>query len=262
MKTFGTGIVALEMELTSGTWYTLWAPNWIVKGEAWQAFLGDDDNLFVFRSPAHLLAFINDGGRNELADQPKWPEFAKNLAINVVPTSKTTVSLVELPRQLAQRPGYESTMAVTRGFDLLRSFGSVLGISSINTWFSSYSILNNTRRGADHYQSQTGQEEWSAVGRTVVDRWATMLDDIEDYLSSPEIEEDKITQAQNDIDAAEKAREEKRAALAKKEEEAAEEADPYDSTLWAEVGIDPHQHGRTVRLHPALLCGWQTAIPG
>lgn len=239
MKTFGTGIVALEMELTSGTWYTLWAPNWIVKGEAWQAFLGDDDNLFVFRSPTHLLAFINDGGRNELADHPKWPEFAKNLAINVVPTSKTTVSLVELPRQLAQRPGYESTMAVTRGFDLLRSFGSVLGISSINTWFSSYSILNNTRRGADHYQSQTGQEEWSAVGRTVVDRWATMLDDIEDYLSSPEIEEDKITQAQNDIDAAEKAREEKRAALAKKEEEAAEEADPYDSTLWAEVGIDP-----------------------
>ena len=239
MRTFGTGIVALEMELTSGTWYTLWAPNWIVRGESWQAFLGDDSKVFAFESPAQLLAFLREGGRNELAEHPKWKNFERDLAESVVPVSKGKVSLIEVPRHLAQRPGYESTNAVTRGFDLLRSFGSVLGIRSINQWFASFSILNNTRRGADHYQSTHGLEEWSGVGRTVVDRWAGMLDEIEPFLTTPEVSAESVSAAEEEIAAAKKAREEKLAALSKKEEEAEKAADPYDSTIWAEVGIDP-----------------------
>lgn len=153
-RTFGNGIVALEMELTSGTWYTLWAPNWIVRGEQWQAFLGDDKNVFIFESPAEVLAFIESTKSHDLTEHPKWGAFMKDKEIRVVPTSSGKISLVELPNKLAERPGYDSTLAVTRGFDLLQSFGSVLNIASINTWFKSYSILHNTRRGADHYATQ------------------------------------------------------------------------------------------------------------
>ena len=244
LRTFGNGIVAVELEITSGTWYTLWAPNWLVKGERWQGFLGDDDDLFVFDSPAKLLAFLEDGGRNELAEHPKWAQFKSDLVTNVVPTRTGKISLIEVPRKLAQRPGYESTSAVARGFDLLRSMGNVLGLKSVNNWFHSYSILDNVRRGPDHYQSQNGLEEWSGVGRTVLDRWKGMLDDVEVHLTEPEVDEAKVEDAQKRIDEAQEAREKRQK---EKEAEAAaaatategKDVDPYDKTIWADAGIDP-----------------------
>ena len=48
------GIVTLELETTAGTFYTLWAPGWVSRGEEWQAFLGDDTGVFGFSSPAEL----------------------------------------------------------------------------------------------------------------------------------------------------------------------------------------------------------------
>lgn len=240
-RTFGTGVVPVKMVLTSGTWYTLWAPHWMVKGESWQAFLGNDDKIYVFSSPAEILAYLNDGGQNELSDHPKWSQFSANLDANVIPTEKTTIDLIELPRVLAQRPGYESTTTVTRAFDLVRSFGSVMDIKDINNWFHSYSILGNTRRGADHYASQNGMEEWSGVGRTVLDRWKTILDAIEAAIIHPEVKESSTEAAQERIDSAKKAAEDKAEALAKEQQKDKEAADidPYDSTIWAQSGIDP-----------------------
>lgn len=239
-RTFGNGIVALEMELTSGTWYTLWAPNWIVRGEQWQAFLGDDKNVFKFSSPAEVLAFVESTSTHDLIDHPKWPEFMKNKELNVVPTSAGKISLVELPNQLAQRPGYGSTLNVTRGFDLLQSFGNVLNIPSIIKWFKSYSILHNTRRGADHYATQNGMEEWSGIGRTVVDKWVELTDDLEDGLKHPDVDKDAVKDADERIAAAQKDRAAHVAAMQKKEEVTEEtDTDPYDSTVWGTSGIDP-----------------------
>lgn len=34
------GIVPIELELTQGTFYTLWAPTWREGGAEWQALLG------------------------------------------------------------------------------------------------------------------------------------------------------------------------------------------------------------------------------
>lgn len=238
-KTFGNGIVAVEMELTSGTWYTLWAPKWTVKGETWQAFLGDDDSAYVFDSPAKLLAFLRSGGRNELADHPRWAAFAKNLPLNVVPAPRASISLIELPSRLAGRPSYENVTAVTRGFDLLESLGNVLGLSDVKSWFASYSLLHNTRRGPEHYNSENGWDEWSGIGRTVLERWEKMLDAIEDKITEPTVEAAALDTATADIEAAQAAAAEKAAALSTKEKAAAAAADPYDATIWSEVGIDP-----------------------
>lgn len=238
-RAYGTGIVPVEMELTSGTWYTLWAPNWIVRGEKWQAFLGDDENIFVFKSPAEVLAFIESTNKHDLIEHPKWAGFAKDKATKVVPAASGKISLVDLPNRLADRPSYENTLAVTRGFDLLQSLGTVLGIGSIGKWFKSYSILHNTRRGAEHYASQNGMEEWSGVGRTVLDKWVEVTDAIEDDLKHPEIDSAAVDSAQKRIDEALDAREKKAAERKKKEDEAAADADPYDSTIWAQAGIDP-----------------------
>lgn len=245
IRSFGSGIVPLELETVSGTWYTLWAPKWIVRGEDWQAFLGDDDYVYVFDSPAKLLAYLNDGGRNDLNQQPKWPAFARQLAANIQPTDKTKASFVELPHYLAQRPGYQSTLDVTKSFDVLQSLGNVLGISSIVTWFNSFSILHNTRRGADHYSSVNGMEEWSAVGRTVMDKWKSITNEIEPFFKELQVSEASVQQAQAEIDKVNKAKEDKAAATASAASATSatgadsDSTDPYDSTVWAQAGIDP-----------------------
>lgn len=243
-RSFGNGIVALEMEMASGTWYTLWAPNWIVRGEKWQAFLGDDDYIYAFESPAHLLAHLQSGGRNELSSHPKWQSFVRDLATNVQPSDKTKVSFVETPRYLAERAGYKNTLQVTRSFDLLSSFGSVLGISSIVSWFNNFSILHNTRRGPDHYASTNGAEEWTAVGRNVLQKWKELTAEVEPFLTQPDVAADLVDEAQKTIDQVNKEKADKKAAAAKAEEEklsksGGEDTDPYDSTIWAESGIDP-----------------------
>ena len=242
-RSFGNGIVALEMEMASGTWYTLWAPNWIVRGEKWQAFLGDDDHIYAFESPAHLLAHLQSGGSNELSEHPKWATFARDLATNVQPSDNTTVSLVETPRYLADRAGYKNTQHVTRSFDLLSSFGSVLGITSIVSWFKNYSILHNTRRGADHYASTNGAEEWTAVGHAVLQKWKELTAEVEPFLKQPELPADAVEKAEKDIADAKQAKADKKAAVAaaaaKKETDSKDAADPYDETIWAESGIDP-----------------------
>lgn len=187
-----------------------------MRGESWQAFLGDDDHIFVFDSPAKLLGYLNSGKRNDLNQHNKWSEFSRNMVANVQPRKSTSVSLVETPRELARRPSYEATLAVTRSFDLLSSFGNVLGINSITNWFHSYSILHNTRRGAEHYNSTNGLEEWTAVGRTVLDRWKGMTHEVENYLAEPEVPENLVAEAQAQLNEVAKEQEAKAAAAAEK----------------------------------------------
>ncbi len=41
-------IVPIRLRLTKGDVYTLWAPRWRADGDEWEAFLGKDEDLFVF----------------------------------------------------------------------------------------------------------------------------------------------------------------------------------------------------------------------
>lgn len=249
------GIVPLEIESTTGTYYTLWAPGWTARGEQWQAFLGDDTGIFGFSSPAALLAWIrshSSAGDHDLSDHPRWRSFTDNPAAKVTPRASGKISLIEVPDRLAGRPSFDNVKAVSSAFDALRSIGEVCGIDRITTWFRSYSILGNTARGADHYAGENGLGEWSNVGWTVLSNWKELLDLVDEQFVTPEVDDTAVSTAQEDIDAAEKARKDADAAAAtaaeedrrQVEEESASakktvDEDPYDSTPWSEAGIDP-----------------------
>jgi hypothetical protein len=247
------GIVALDIESTAGTYFTLWAPGWVSGGEQWQAFLGDDSGVFGFPSPAALLAWLRDNGRSshDLADHPRWSAFLDHAERKVTPRNSGRISFVDLPDKLADRPSFENTKAVSSAFDVLRSLGAVCGIDKVNRWFRSYSVLANVSRGADHYAGENGLSEWSSVGHAVLDNWKGLLDAVDEQFTTPEVPEADVTAAQADIEAAEKAKEDadaKAAAAAAEDREAAEgaaaagaeaDADPYDSTAWYVAGIDP-----------------------
>src|SRR5699024_8364260 len=66
-------IVPIELGLDDGPVVTLWAPGWIEDGEEWEAFLGLDDELYVFDSAAELAAFVRTDDDHDLVDHPAWP---------------------------------------------------------------------------------------------------------------------------------------------------------------------------------------------
>lgn len=251
------GIVTLELETTTGTYYTLWAPGWVSRGEQWQAFLGDDSGVFAYESPAAMLAGITASSAHDLAEHPNWKSFMQGVESKVTPRKGGKISFIELPNHLAGRPSFENTRAVSNAFQVLRSFGVVCGIDRINAWFRSYSILNNVSRGQEHYTGEHGLAEWSSVGLTVLDNWKELVDTVDENLVTPDIgaaaddSDALVAEAQHRIDAAQAAAEEKSTAAAagtasgdasddgSAPEEAEPEADPYDSTPWGLAGIDP-----------------------
>lgn len=244
-------IVPIQLELTSGTYYTLWAPTWRERGEEWQAFLGKGDSLFFFESPVKLLAFLNSEAEHDLTSHPKWGAFCAGTAEQKAqPRKKHVFDLVGLPAQLALRPEAAAVDAVERNFEIMQSLGRVLGLGRIVSVFQNYSLLGNIVRGPEHYSGDEGLGEWSAVGATILSNWGEMLDALENETDedrapifvTPEVSEAEVEQAQEQIDAAVAAREEKEKAAAEAAEKAREEAeagDPYDSSPWAAAGIDP-----------------------
>ncbi|MCJ7857974.1 hypothetical protein [Corynebacterium kalidii] len=257
------GIVTLELETTAGTFYTLWAPGWVSRGEQWQAFLGDDSGVFAFESPAALLAGITASSAHDLAEHPDWPAFMDRAETKVTPRKGGSVSFIDLPNRLAGRPSFENTRTVSNAFQVLRSLGTVCGIDRVNRWFRSYSLLSNVSRGQDHYAGENGLAEWSSVGYTVRDNWVELLDAVDSALVTPDLGDNAaslIADAQRRIDDA-AAREEQAdapgaepadgdapgaapAVVDGSGEAAGKDAgddavDPYDSTPWGNAGIDP-----------------------
>ena len=65
-------IIPIELGLPQGDLVTLWAPRWREDGEEWEAFLGDDEDLYAFPDAAHLAAFVRTAEQHDLIDHPSW----------------------------------------------------------------------------------------------------------------------------------------------------------------------------------------------
>ncbi|MEJ6013530.1 hypothetical protein WG936_06745 [Corynebacterium sp. H127] len=233
------GILPVKLSLTAGDYYTLWAPSWNEHGAEWQAFLGAGEHVFFFESPAQLLAYLNTNAKHDLKNHPQWNSFAAGDALRVVPRTRDYYDIVGAPGMLAGRPSHENVSGVNRAFSVARGLGEVLDLAEVQGFFGSYSILGNVDRGSEHFSAEEGLGEWSAIGRTVLKGWDNVVDALDKVVHTPAVPEAEVSQAQAQIDAAEKV-----AAAAKeraeKEAAAAEAAlDPYDTTIWGTSGIDP-----------------------
>ena len=255
-------IIPVQLELTSGTYYTLWAPSWRENGEEWKAFLGSDDSLYFFTSPAELLAYIHSDAPIDLAEHPKWRAFInKDAESQAVPAARHVYDLVAVPAMLAQKPSYAAVDKVERSLAIARSLGRVCGIERVSSFFNSYSLLSNLNRGAEHFAGDDGSGEWSAIGQTILSNWGPVLDALDNdtgpsrpqtpVFTTPSIPGGDsgyaIDEAQRRIDDAIATREDHEHEVAAARASQADNndvsstpvSDPYDSTIWASVGIDP-----------------------
>ena len=235
-------IVPVKLSLTEGDFYTLWAPKWRQNGSEWQAFLGDDESVLAFNSPAELLRFVESGTKHDLLDHPQWDQFAGRDADRVTPAKRDEYDLIGMPEALAGRPSHQNVSTVARNLDIASALADVAGAEHTTIFFASHSILRNVSRGADHYSGEQGMSEWSGVGHVIAGNWKKVIEDLDQHVrvvSSDDFDAAKVSDAKERISSAAAAS----AAAAKDAEEkrkaAAEAADPYDNSPWAAAGIDP-----------------------
>ena len=235
-------IVPVKLSLTEGDFYTLWAPKWRQNGSEWQAFLGDDEAVLAFNSPAELLCFVESGTKHDLLDHPKWDQFAGRDADRVTPAERDEYDLIGMPVALAGRPSHQNVSTVARNLEIASALADVAGAEHTTIFFASHSILRNVSRGADHYSGEQGMSEWSGVGHVIAGNWKGVIEDLDQHVrvvSTDDFDAAKVSDAKERISSATAAS----AAAAKEAEEkrkaAAEAADPYDNSPWAAAGIDP-----------------------
>ncbi|MDV2418249.1 hypothetical protein RAE03_00430 [Corynebacterium tuberculostearicum] len=235
-------ILPVKLSLTEGDFYTLWAPKWRQNGSEWQAFLGDDESVLAFNSPAELLCFVESGNKHDLLDHPQWDQFAGRDADRVTPAKRDEYDLIGMPEALAGRPSHQNVSTVARNLEIASALADVAGAEHTTIFFASHSILRNVSRGADHYSGEQGMSEWSGVGHVIAGNWKAVIEDLDKHVrvvSSDDFDTAKVSDAKERISSAAAAN----AAAAKKAEEkrkaAAEAADPYDNSPWAAAGIDP-----------------------
>ncbi|AKE40667.1 Uncharacterised protein [Corynebacterium kutscheri] len=243
------GILPVKLSLTDGDFYTLWAPEWREHGAEWQAFLGKDEELYVFRSEAELLLFLESNQPHDLTSHPKWGNFnSKDDTRVLAREERDHYDIIGAPALLAEKPSHETVSGTSRAFRMARSLGDVLTLTDVLVFFSSHSLLGNVERGVEHFHGDTGLGDWTAIGRVVLNNWDKIVDAIDQAITIKEVDGD-LEEANNRIDAAiATATAAKEAEEARKKEEA-EQVDPYDTTVWAATGIDPikiHIDGRTV----------------
>ena len=235
-------IVPVKLSLTEGDFYTLWAPKWRQNGSEWQAFLGDNEAVLAFNSPAELLCFVESGTKHDLLDHPQWDQFAGRDADRVTPAKRDEYDLIGMPEALAGRPSHQNVSTVARNLDIASALADVAGAEHTTIFFASHSILRNVSRGADHYSGEQGMSEWSGVGHVIAGNWKGVIEDLDQHVrvvSTDDFDAAKVSDAKERISSAAAAS----AAAAKEAEEkrkaAAEAADPYDNSPWAAAGIDP-----------------------
>lgn len=238
------GIVPIELELTSGTFYTLWAPSWREGGSEWQALLGRGDDIYLFSSAAKLLAFLQSDAPHDFTQHPGWRNFNQQLPGVAIAAPRHRYDLIGLPEILAGRADYDHVSRADRILAITRSIGAIADLTPINQMFASHSVLAATQNGADHFQG-SGAAQWSAIGNVILTNWDNCIDAIDAIgANTPSIDEESETTAAAALKEAEAAERERREAAEKKREEekkSAEETvgDPYDQTVWANAGIDP-----------------------
>ena len=118
-------IIPVQLSLSEGDFYTLWAPKWRQNGSEWQAFLGDDESVLLFPTEAAMLCFLESGKKHDLLDHPKWEAFNSQPANRVVASKKDVYDLVAMPKFLAGRPSYENVSTVARCLEMARALAEV-----------------------------------------------------------------------------------------------------------------------------------------
>jgi hypothetical protein len=253
-------IVPIELGLPQGDVVTLWAPRWREDGEDWEAFLGDEDDLYGFPDAAHLAAFVRTTTEHDLADHPAWPVVPKLSVPELLPDEQHQFDLVGVPELAAEEPDTWTIDELAQIVAIVRSLAEVCELDAVTEVLGAADGFGLLDQGTFAFTGRDGERRWTELAEVIAERWDEVLDAIDEVVIVPEVdaatlevaaEELALFQAENeaaeeteDADGADDDELETEEGVVA--DDAVAEADDEDEVVepepvgfWAEVGIDP-----------------------
>jgi hypothetical protein len=268
-------IVPIQLSLTEGDLVTLWAPRWREDGEEWEAFLGDDDNLFAFPKVAQLAAFVRTEDGHDLGDHPAWPVVADLTVAELTPDEAHRYDVIGVPEIAAEDTDQWTVGELAEIVGMIRSIAEVCDLEVVDEVLDSAPGFALLDQGTLPFVGREGGRLWAQLVETIAERWDDVVDALDDLVTAPrvdmaalaaaekeaaelaerEAEADLVTAGQvgdddgvddreldlDDEDADAPADEDTAAPAAATGEPAAADRDEEPPGFWEEVGIDPIQ---------------------
>jgi len=254
-------LVPIRLALTAGDFYTLWAPGWRAAGDDWEAFLGDDEDLYVFESAADLVSFVRTNRDNDLTDHPEWEELTQANAHKLNPAKDKHFDLVDVEELVAEKPTEESVSSLADTLAIVSSIGSVCELPAVTRFFNGNPTLATLSGGIEHFTDKAGLKRWNTIGEIVGKNWDNVMAAIDEITSVPDVDQTLSAKATRELaepappeDDTDKSDESEDSAAEPAKHMAAEQSDeddaePHDDSVvlgsdedfWLKVGIDPVQ---------------------
>ncbi|MDT5223124.1 MAG: hypothetical protein QOG19_531, partial [Mycobacterium sp.] len=193
-------LVPIRLSLSDGDRYTLWAPRWRDSGDEWEAFLGKDEDLYVFESVADLAGFVRSDSDNDLVDHPAWKDVTEVNAHQLDPAEDKQFDLVAVEELVAEKPTEKSVTALAGTLAIVSSIGSVCELAAISKFFNGNPVLGTVSGGIDHFTGKAGQKRWNAIAEVIDRSWDDVLKAIDDVVSTPEVDEELSAKAAEELE--------------------------------------------------------------
>lgn len=245
-------IVPIELSLTAGDLVTLWAPRWREEGEEWEAFLGDDDELFAFAEVAELVGFARTASEHDLADHPAWPVVAQLPAPDLVPEDAHRYDLVGVPELVADPPDTWVIAELADAVAMLRSLADVCELGKVHEVLDAAPGFELLQSGVMAFSGREGERRWNELCTVIAERWDEVLDAVDHLVRTPAVDADAVARAESELTVTE----DPYGTPAKPAAQSAEDGGRADPALafWSEVGIDPIRIISDIGDHYTLRC--------
>ena len=183
-----SALVPVQLGVTAGDLYTLWAPRWRDAGDEWEGFLGKDEDLFAFESVADLAAFVRTDNDNDLADHPAWERLTKANAHKLQPAADRHADLIGVAELLAEKPTEASVGTLANTLAVVSSIGSVCELPTVTRFFNGNPTLGLVSGGIEQFGGRAGRKRWEGIGEIVARGWDGVVSAIDEILTTPAVD--------------------------------------------------------------------------
>ncbi|CQD07653.1 hypothetical protein BN1232_01361 [Mycobacterium lentiflavum] len=193
-------LVPIRLSLSDGDRYTVWAPRWRDAGDEWEAFLGNEDDLYVFETVADLVAFVRSGAENDLTDHPAWKDLTTAHAHDFEPAEARQFDLIAVEELVAEKPTEQSVTALAGALAIVSSIGSVCELPAVSKFFNGNPSLGTVSGGIEHFTGKAGAKRWNSIAEVIARSWDDVLSAIEEIISTPDVDEAAVKKAAEELD--------------------------------------------------------------
>src|ERR1700733_4087757 len=181
-------LVPIRLSLTTGDRYTVWAPRWRDAGDEWEAFLGKDEDLYGFETPADLVAFVRTDTDNDLTDHPAWKRLTEANAHKLEPADDNQFDLVAVEEVISEKPTTQSVNTLANALAIVSSIGSVCELPAVMKFFNGNPTLGTLAGGIEYCSGKAGIKRWNAIADVIARSWDDVLAAVDEIISTPDVD--------------------------------------------------------------------------